>query len=273
MEKSKLSNRKLKAQRFQRPKLGDQPGTGWGKVAGWYDEVLKEEGSYQRDLILPNLLRLMDIKRGETVLDLACGQGFFAERFSRLGAKVIGTDIARELIEIAKKNPALEKAMLTVAPADKMPFVADHSVDKIAIVLALQNIENVKEVFAECARVLKPKGKLFMILNHPAFRVLKESSWGNDPATKVQYRRIDRYLSEARVKVAMHPGNKPGLMTVSFHRPFQFFFKALAKTGFVVSGLEEWSSNKQSQPGPRAEAENRARKEIPLFLYLEATKP
>jgi hypothetical protein len=36
--------------------------------------------------------------------------------------------------------------------------------------------------------------------------------------------------------------------------------------------MEEWESHKKSQPGPRAKAEDQARKEIPLFLYLEAVK-
>jgi hypothetical protein len=52
----------------------------------------------------------------------------------------------------------------------------------------------------------------------------------------------------------------------------QFYFKALRKAGFLVSRLEEWNSQKKSQPGPRADAENRARKEFPLFLALEAVK-
>ena len=64
--------------------------TSWGKVAEWYSDILeKEEGTYQKDLILPNLLRLTDIKKNETVLDLACGQGFFSREFIKLGAKVV----------------------------------------------------------------------------------------------------------------------------------------------------------------------------------------
>ena len=70
----------------------------------------------------------------------------------------------------------------------------------------------------------------------------------------------------------MHPGDKPDEMTISFHRPLQFYFKQLGKAGFGVTNMEEWSSNRLSQPGPRAEAENRARKEIPLFMCLEAEK-
>jgi hypothetical protein len=40
-----------------------------------------------------------------------------------------------------------------------------------------------------------------------------------------------------------------------------------------LSGIGEWYSHKESQPGPRAKAENRARKEFPLFLALLWEKP
>ena len=84
-----------------------KPKTAWGKVADWYNDLLeKEAGSYQKTLILPNLLRLLAIKKNETILDLGCGQGFFSREFAKANAKVIGVDIAPELIAIAKKNSA-----------------------------------------------------------------------------------------------------------------------------------------------------------------------
>ncbi|MDE2001248.1 MAG: SAM-dependent methyltransferase, partial [Patescibacteria group bacterium] len=134
--------------------------------------------------------------------------------------------------------------------------------------------------FAECARALVSGGRLVLVLNHPAFRIPKESSWGWDEKMKIQYRRVDRYLSELRSKIMMHPstgsgrapGRDAGEYTVSFHRPLQYYFKALQKNGFMVSRLEEWESHRKSEKGPRAEAEDRARKEIPMFLCLEAVK-
>ena len=87
---------------------------------------------------------------------------------------------------------------------------------------------------------------------------------------------IDNYLSESRVKIEMNPSAKSAgqqsQYTISFHRPLPFYFKALQKSGFCVTRLEEWNSNKKSEFGPRREAEDRARKEIPLFLFLEARK-
>lgn len=266
--------------------------TSWGEAADWYQSLLSKEGTYQKNLILPNLLRLLEVKKGEKILDLACGQGFFAMEFAKLGALVWGTDISKELILLAKNNlPASlkNKTQFFISPAEDLKMIKNQTIDKAVIILAIQNIDNAKKVFEECSRVLKPGGKLFIVMNHPAFRIPKESNWGWDPLAGslvpswtggqagqsekgVQYRRVDQYLSESKVKIQMHPGENPNENTVSFHRPLQFYFKLLNKAGFCVSRLEEWNSNKKSEPGPRAEAENRARKEIPLFLFLEAVK-
>lgn len=256
--------------------------TSWGNVAAWYDDTVEEEGSYQQTVILPNLLRLMELSRGEKVLDLACGQGFFSRAFHGAGADVIGVDISKELVDIARaKSP---KAIgLHVAPAHALPFLNAQGIDKATIVLALQNIENMQETLAECARILKPKGKLYLVLNHPAFRIPKESSWGfsaeggpaspgDEKTTGVQYRRIDRYLSNSRTEIVMHPGESGSEKTISFHRPLQVYAKAFFKSGFVIRRMEEWNSNKKSEAGPRAAAENRSRAEIPLFLALELEK-
>jgi len=245
--------------------------TSWDRVADWYDELLRGEGTYQKELILPNLLRLMDIRGGESVLDLACGQGLFANEFFRLGAQVTGIDASKKLVSIARRNSPKE-IFFRDAPAGDIPFITDASVDKVAIILAIQNIENVASALVECFRVLKNTGMLYVVMNHPAFRAPKMSSWGWDEKAKVQYRRIDAYLSESKVEMEMHPGEKSGERTLSFHRPLQFYVKALHKAGFSVVALEEWNSHKKSEPGPRAEAEDRARKEIPLFLCMVVTK-
>jgi ubiquinone/menaquinone biosynthesis C-methylase UbiE len=251
-----------------------QKDTSWENVAGWYDKLLEGDGTYQKELILPNLLRLMDIARDDAVLDLACGQGFFAREFAKKGAAVVGADSSKALIAIAQGNQ--EKigagASFHLATADALPFIKTATIDKAAIVLALQNIENTNAVLKECARVIKKGGGLYIVLNHPAFRVPKESSWGWDEKTKVQYRRIDKYLSESKVEIQMHPGDKHGQVTTSFHRPLQYYFKAFNKAGFAVQLMEEWNSHKKSQDGPRAVPEDVARKEIPLFLCLVAVK-
>ncbi len=252
-----------------------KPKTSWGGVAQWYNKLLEESlDTYQGRVILPNLLRLVDPQPGETIIDIACGQGFFSRALAHTGAKVIGADISKELIALAKKKspPNIE---FHVAPGDKMSFIASGGADKVIVVLAIQNIENFADVFAECRRILKPSGRLHIVMNHPAFRIPEHTSWAWDEKTNSQYRRVDAYLSESRAKIDMRPSQKHSdkpSFTISFHRPLQAYMKALAKNGFAITKLEEWISHKKSSPGPRAQQENRIRKEIPLFLYLEATQ-
>lgn len=275
--------------------------TSWDKVAFWYDDLLETGKNYQRDVILPDLLSVLAVENGDKVLDLACGQGFFSRATRDAGADVVGVDISHELIDIARNyekgsigqteghaRPLTDlrgirseyapqfssqrEIKYFTAPSDKLDFIPDGSVDKIVLVLALQNIEKVSETLAECSRVLRGVGSLVIVLNHPALRVLKESSWGFDEAAAIQYRRVNRYMSEFKVAINMHPGEDKSSFTTSFHRPLQFYFKALKGAGFVVRTLHELISNKVSQPGKRSTAENVARKEIPLFMTIEAGK-
>ncbi len=243
--------------------------TSWGVVADWYaDHLEKDPDSYHLKVVLPNLLRLVDPQKGEKILDLACGTGFFSREFAAVGAQVTGIDISKELISIARKSSPLA-ITYHVSSADDLSVVPDKSIDKITLVLAIQNIEPVKKMLEECMRVLVPGGKMSMVMNHPAYRIPKGSSWGWDEEGGEQYRRIDKYLSESKELIAAHPGSEKSEETVSFHRPLQYYFKLFNNTGFAVSRLEEWISHKKSEPGARQKEEDRMRKEIPLFLYVE----
>lgn len=246
--------------------------TSWGAVSGWYDALVEEnDDTYQKQVILPNLLRVLELKKGERVLDIACGQGFFSRAFAEAGARVVGVDISPELIIKARERSPRD-IVFHIAPADHMDEVASGEFDTAVSVLAVQNIENMEGVFAEARRAVVHGGRLVLVLNHPAFRVLKKSGWGWDDVLKTQYRRVDAYLSRAKVAVVMNPGKTKSEETYSYHRSLQDFFKALSKNGFMVSRLEEWISHKKSGVGPRQKAEDIARKEIPLFLMLEARR-
>ncbi len=239
------------------------------KDTGWGEEAVV--GYYQKEVILPNLHRLVAPEKDEVILDLGCGEGFFAKKFARSGAEIIGVDVSKKLIAAAQRTAGKNEKYHVGSAAD-LAFIRNSSVDKILFILSLQNMDNAHLVLKECHRVLKPEGRMFFVLNHPAFRVPKASGWGYDEGMKTQYRRVDAYLSESKVKIAMHPGDQPNAYTLTFHRPLQVYFKLLKNSGFAVTNLEEWISPKASEPGPRAKAENAARKEIPLFLFLEAAK-
>lgn len=252
--------------------------TSWGGVADWYNKHLeKGDDTYHTKVIFPNILRMMGDVKGKKILDMACGQGIFAEQLRDKGAFVTGVDVAKELINIAEENSktikekGTHKVIYQVASADDLFMLKDASFDSVVCILALQNIENLQKTIAEARRVLTSTGSLFLVLNHPSFRNPKQTYWGYNEADDKQYRRVDEYMSESHVRIDMTPGSiQDKKFTVSFHRPLQVYMKTLGKNGFAVTHLEEWISHRESERGPKKKAEDKARKEIPLFMCIEA---
>lgn len=263
--------------------------TSWGKVANWYDSYLGAEDNYQAKVIWPNLERLLGTlpKGGEApkgnLLDVACGQGYFSFLANKYGYSVTGTDIADELIHVANRRIEAETAIKSgkpvpqpeffVAPSNSMPMLKDNTYDIAICILALQNIKELDQTFKEVSRLLKSKGRFIFVLNHPSFRVPQSSDWYFDQKKGVQSRLVSKYMQETSIKIDMNPGIKnprQKIYTTSFHRPLQLFIKFLSKNGFAVSRLEEWCSHKKTEAGPRKAAEDIARKEIPMFIAIEA---
>ncbi len=248
-----------------------QKETGWGKVATWYDEHLKEDDTYHAQVVVPNLLRLIDLKKKESLLEIGCGQGFVIEKFLPFSKSLTGIDIGKELIDIAKnKNKEIK---YFVGSAEDPQILNGEKFDVITIVLAIQNMKHLNLVVENISRLLSAKGRVYIVLNHPSFRIPQNSTWSFDDQTQIQSRRVDMYMTEKEISIDMNPGsNIDKKITPSFHRPLQVYSKSFAKYGFAITKIEEWMSHKKSQPGPRAKAEDQARKEFPMFMCLELKK-
>ncbi|GIK83758.1 MAG: methylase [Patescibacteria group bacterium] len=248
-----------------------QKNTSWQNVSNWYDKLVGKEGHYyHQHVVLPGLLRLLKLTKESSLVDLGCGQGILSRSIPSI-SKYLGIDKAASLVESAKKitkNPDYEFLIKDVT----RPIAgAKSEFSHAAIVLALQNMEHPEGAIKNAAVYLKQGGTLVIVLNHPAFRIPRQSGWGIDEKTKQQYRWMNRYSSPLKIPINMTPGQNNQQVTWSFHRPLQDYFSALQQAGFVITGLEEWSSDKESE-GKAARMENRARKEFPLFLALVAKK-
>ncbi len=254
----------------RRPPAGRQPG--WQEVAGWYSKHLESEDTYQETVVFPGALRLLGPLRGLAVLDVACGEGSFAAKLAAGGARVTGFDAAPALVERAKRKAA--GAEFLVGDAQRFPDgLRGRSFDAAVCILAVQNIPDAAAVCRETAAALRNGGRFIIVVNHPCFRIPRQSSWGFDEEKKILYRRLDRYLTPLDVPILMNPGGRGRpITTTTYHRPLSAYFAALAAAGFAVDGLEEWVSDRRSDSGPRARAENRSRAEFPLFLAIRARK-
>jgi len=255
-----------------RKKRNNKPSsiTLWDQASRWYDSLVGTQGTgFQKDIIMPGVVKMLRAKKGDRILDLACGQGVFSRFLSRKGMRVEGLDSSVELINYAKSrsNPSVRFQVGDVT--DPKNFVKDRF-DGMACLMAIQNIENLQALFNNAALGLKSQGHFVAVMTHPCFRIPRQTHWGWDEEKKIEYRRVDHYRTEMNIPILTPPFANKDSFTLTYHRPLESYFAALAGAGFVVDGLEEWVSNKKSQPGKKAKAENRSRKEIPLFLALRA---
>ncbi len=246
--------------------------TSWQGVARSYEKSIGQSGHYyHQHLVLPNSLKLLHLNPDSSLLDLACGQGVLGRQ---VGPQIeyAGLDLAPSLIKFAKQNDPSPRHTYLVSDIEKPLPLAKTNFSHAAIILALQNLAHPELVIKTAARHLQPSGRFLLVLNHPAFRIPRQSSWEIDPQNKLQYRRINRYLSPLEIPINAHPGRgETGPITWSFHHPLSDYFRFLKQNHFVVTDLEEWASDKESV-GKAAKMENRGRSEFPLFLALLAQK-
>lgn len=118
------------------------------------------------------------------VLDLGCGDGTTALPLARLGAEVVGIDIARNLVEAGNRRASaagLSNLKFQEGDACNLQGVADHSFDLTLSVFGAMFAPKPFDVAKEMVRVTKPGGRIVMgnwIPNDPTFvaQVLKISS-------------------------------------------------------------------------------------------------
>jgi ubiquinone/menaquinone biosynthesis C-methylase UbiE len=246
--------------------------TDWGEVADWYDQLVGESGSeYHRHVVLPGVVRLLAPSVPMRIIDLACGQGVLCRLLRDRGVEVTGVDMAQPLIEAARQRGPAD-IHYHVGDARDLSFLPAAQFDAATCVLAIQNMHPIQPVFDTAARLLKPSGKLVIVMMHPCFRGPKETAWGWDEKAGVQYRRVDRYLLPRKSPIVTHPGKNADRYTWTFHKPIEAYVKGLRNAGLLIDAMEEWPSHKVSTSGPRAHAENTARKEIPMFMAMRGVK-
>lgn len=105
--------------------------------------------------------------RGERVLDIGCGPGWFAVQYARGGAEVTAVDLTPRAVELTRGYLELKKlrAHVQEANAENLPF-QDGLFDLVLSAGALHHTPNPLGAFRECFRVLKPGGRAKLALYH-----------------------------------------------------------------------------------------------------------
>ena len=105
--------------------------------------------------------------RGRDVLEIGCGTGVHARLLAGAGARLTAVDLTPTAVELTKRRLDLAglHADVREADAESLPF-ADASFDLVWSWGVIHHSENTDRVVAEIARVLRPGGRLALMVYH-----------------------------------------------------------------------------------------------------------
>lgn len=178
----------------------------WGQRARDWADV-------QEAMVRPVYLAVLDalaVQPGQSLLDLGCGAGMFAQLAATSGLSVAGIDAAAPMLDIARER--VPQGDFRKGDLETLPF-ADATFDLVSGFNAFQFAANPARALIEAARVARPSGAVVVV------------TWGepqNMPAAAV--------ITALRPLLPPPPPNAPG--------PFALSDKT-ALTGFAVAaGLQ-----------------------------------
>jgi len=111
------------------------------------------------------LVATLGIKKGLKVLDLGCGDGTTALPAAKLGADVLGVDIARNLVEAGNRR-AQEQRLANLrfqeGDATDLAGIEDKTFDLVLSIFGAMFASKPFDVASEMVRVTRPGGRIVM---------------------------------------------------------------------------------------------------------------
>jgi len=189
------------------------------------------------------------------VLEIGCGEGRVARDLAMRGYAVTGLDLAPSLVAAATE--ADPRSTFVVGDAAALPFEGG-AFDLVVSYNSLIDVEDMRAVVGEAARVLREGGHLCACVPHP-FSEAGEFVGAEADAPFVVER---SYLVESSYELV---SDRDGIrFTFASHRyPLESYSRALEDAGLVIEALRE-------PPLPGAGEHRRTR--VPLFLLWRAAK-
>lgn len=114
----------------------------------------------------PAVLELAGDVAGRRILDAGCGAGPLCAALRDRGAVVTGIDKSAGMLELARRRLGPDVDLRAADLADPLPF-PDEAFDDVMASLVLHYLEDWGPTLAELRRVLTPKGRLIVSVNHP----------------------------------------------------------------------------------------------------------
>jgi len=202
-------------------------------IAEWYDRSVRERALLASDNVIGQaFFALLGDIAGQSICDLACGQGYLARKVAQRGARIVGVDISRKLLDIAQTEEQAEARGIRYyhADAQALPALPEEPFDGVYSNMALMDIPNLTATLRGVARLLRPGGWFVATITHPCFQVppgqsyFTEGFWRSDNPNGV------------RGQVGAH------------HRTLATYLNTLSSAGLLVEQIAEPSMSDRETP-------------------------
>jgi SAM-dependent methyltransferase len=229
----------------------------WEANATYWDEKMGEGNDFVNILQWPAILRLVEPRPAQRILDIATGNGLTARRLAAFGVEVVAFDFSSELIKIAQARTAPghhikyfvldatdEVAMTITLGSSGTSGTSDSSTlfDSALCNMALFDMADIQPLFHVLPKLLKPDGRFVFSITHPAFNNTSSVHVAEETDVEGLIRtvysvKVSQYITPSQAHgAALRNQPRPQLY---FERPLQYYLNLGFENGFVLDGFEE----------------------------------
>lgn len=224
--------------------LNDNVRAIWNANAEFWDSKMGEGNVFHKTLIEPVQLKLLSIKTGDKILDIACGNGQFARKMAGLGANVTAVDFSDKFIAIAKSKEShnIEYQVMDATNEDDLKKLTGSPFDSIVCTMALMDMENIEVLIDYLPKMLQKDGIFVFSILHPCFNsgestLVHERDYQGGELNDKYYVKTSNYLIEkSRLGVGIMGQPEPQYY---FHRPVSTILGYFFKNRLVLDAYEE----------------------------------
>lgn len=204
----------------------------WNQASDAYNSLHEDDHSLI-DLATGKVASRLGPVAGLEILEIGCGAGKNCVDLARQGARVTGVDISDAQIGLAQQRVGetdVSVRLLRADAANLTPLPA-QSFDRILAIYAFPYVAEMAACLAECARLLRPGGRLLFAQDHP----IRACFW--DPEMQEESVLPARSYFDDSPLHWTFVGTDAAM--TSYHRSLDWWFTALHEAGFAVTQLQE----------------------------------